>query len=92
MIKVYLPQLGENITKATISYWYFEEGSGVVEGNDIVEIATDKATFNVPAPCTGTLVEIVAHEGDEVQVGEVLGMIEEDTVLGEDKEEAEEGL
>ena len=79
MIKVYLPGLGENITKATISYWYSEEGASVVEGNDLVEIATDKATFNVPAPCSGTLVEIVAHEGVEVQIGEVLGMIQEDT-------------
>ena len=80
MIKVYLPELGENITKATISYWYAEEGSSVAEGNDLVEITTDKATFNVPAPASGTLVEIVAHEGDVVDIGSVLGLIEEDTV------------
>lgn len=77
MIKVYLPQLGENIEKATVSYWYFEEGASVVEGNDLVEMATDKATFNVPAPCSGTILEILAHEGDDVQVGEVLVVLEE---------------
>ncbi len=88
MIKVYLPELGENISKATISYWYMEEGSAVIEGNDLVEVATDKATFNVPAPCSGTLIEIAAHEGDTVEPGEVLAVIEEDTVSSEeDKEE-----
>jgi pyruvate dehydrogenase E2 component (dihydrolipoamide acetyltransferase) len=79
MIKVYLPELGENITKATVSYWYFEEGMSVVEGNDLVEMTTDKATFNVPAPCSGAIVEIMAHEGDVVEVGSVLATIEEET-------------
>ena len=87
MIKVYLPDLGENITKATVSYWYAEEGASVVEGNDLVEIATDKATFNVPAPCSGTLVEITAHEGDTIEVGAVLAIIEEDTVSEEAQED-----
>lgn len=89
MIKVYLPALGENITKATVSYWYFEDGASVVEGNDLVEMATDKATFNVPAPCSGTLVEIIAHEGDAVDVGAVLAVIEEDAVA--EKEGVEGG-
>ena len=87
MVKVYLPELGENITKATVSFWYFEEGASVVEGNDLVEMATDKATFNVPAPCSGTMVEILAHEGDVIEVGEVLDSIEEDTVSEEKEEE-----
>jgi pyruvate dehydrogenase E2 component (dihydrolipoamide acetyltransferase) len=87
MIKVYLPELGENITKATVSYWYFENGASVVEGNDLVEMATDKATFNVPAPCSGTLVEIMAPEGESVEVGAVLAVIEEDTVAEKEGEE-----
>lgn len=89
MVKVYLPELGENITKATISYWYYEEGASVVEGEDLVEVATDKATFNVPAPSSGSLVEIFAHEGDVIQIGDVLATVEEDTVVGEEKEAEE---
>lgn len=89
MVKVYLPGLGEGITKATISYWYAEEGATVVEGSELVEVSTDKATFNVPAPCSGNVVEIVAHEGDEVEVGSVLATIEEDTVSESGEEEAE---
>ena len=92
MVKVYLPELGENISKATVSYWYFGDGAAVIEGNDLVEMSTDKAAFNVPAPCSGTLVEIVAHEGDAVQVGEVLAMIEEDTVAQENEDEDKEEL
>ena len=88
MVKVYLPALGENITKVTVSYWYFEDGAAVIEGNDLVEIVTDKATFNVPSPCSGVLVEIMAHEGDVCEVGDVLAVIEKEG--GDDAESEEE--
>ncbi len=77
MTKVILPQLSEGIEKATVSYWYFKEGERVSEKDDLVEITTDKATFNLPSPCSGTLVEIIFHEGDTVNAGEVLAIIEE---------------
>ncbi|MFB3918518.1 dihydrolipoamide succinyltransferase component (E2) of 2-oxoglutarate dehydrogenase complex [Candidatus Velamenicoccus archaeovorus] len=88
MVKVYLPELGEGVAKATVSYWYVEEGATVTEGSELVEVSTDKATFNVPAPCSGNVIEIVAHEGDVVEIGAVLAVIEEDTV-SESEEEAE---
>jgi pyruvate/2-oxoglutarate dehydrogenase complex dihydrolipoamide acyltransferase (E2) component len=77
MTKVILPELGENIQKATISYWYFQEGEKVQEKDDLVEISTDKATFNLPSPCSGLLREIFFHEGETVNIGEILAMIEE---------------
>jgi pyruvate dehydrogenase E2 component (dihydrolipoamide acetyltransferase) len=77
MAKVVLPELGEGIEKAVVSYWYFKEGEKVHEKDDLVELTTDKATFNLPSPCSGTLTEILFHEGDSVNVGEVLGIIEE---------------
>jgi pyruvate dehydrogenase E2 component (dihydrolipoamide acetyltransferase) len=77
MTKVVLPELGEGIDKATVSYWYFQEGEKVNEKDDLVELTTDKATFNLPSPCTGTLSEIFFREGDTVHVGETLGVIEE---------------
>jgi 2-oxoglutarate dehydrogenase E2 component (dihydrolipoamide succinyltransferase) len=77
MTNVHLPELGEGITKATVSYWYFQQGEKVHEKDDLVELTTDKATFNLPSPCTGTLIQIMYREGDTVNVGEVLGMIEE---------------
>lgn len=77
MAKVYLPELGEGIEKATVSYWYFQIGQEVKEGEDLVELATDKATFNVPSPTTGILSEILVEEGASLNVGEVLAIIEE---------------
>jgi len=77
MTKVVLPELGEGIEKATLSYWYHKEGEKINVKDDLVELTTDKATFNLPAPCSGTLSEIIFHEGDTVNIGEVLAIIEE---------------
>ena len=77
MTKVILPELGEGIDKATVSYWYYQVGEKVKEKDDLVELVTDKATFNLPSPCSGTLTEIFFKEGDSVNVSEVLATIEE---------------
>ncbi|MDD4953287.1 MAG: lipoyl domain-containing protein [Candidatus Omnitrophica bacterium] len=77
MIEVHLPELGEGIKKATVSYWYFQEREKVSEKDDLVELATDKATFNLPAPASGILTQIFFREGDTVSVGEMLGIIED---------------
>jgi pyruvate/2-oxoglutarate dehydrogenase complex dihydrolipoamide acyltransferase (E2) component len=77
MIQVYLPELGEGIEKATVSYWYFQEGQEVKQGEDLVEVATDKATFNVPAPAAGILREILVQEGESANLEEPLAVIEE---------------
>jgi len=78
MIKVILPELGEGIEKATVTYWYFQEGDHIKEREDLVEISTDKATFNLPSPATGVLKEIFYQEGDTIEVGESLAVIEEE--------------
>ena len=78
MMKVTLPELGEGIDKATITYWHFEVGDSVQTNDDLVEVATDKATFNVPSPCSGILTEVTAPEGETIHVGEVMAVIDED--------------
>lgn len=78
MAKLALPELGENIQKATISYWYFNVGERVAEKEELVEITTDKATFNLPSPCSGILAEIYFREGDSVNIGEIIAEIDED--------------
>lgn len=77
MVKVILPELGEGITKAIVSYWYFQKDQVVKQGEDLVELTTDKATFNLPAPSSGKLSDILAVEGQSVNVSEVLATIEE---------------
>lgn len=76
MIKVVLPELGEGITKATVSYWYFQIGQTVKQGEDLAEFTTDKATFNVPSPAAGKITEILFREGQSVNVGEAIAKIE----------------
>jgi pyruvate dehydrogenase E2 component (dihydrolipoamide acetyltransferase) len=77
MADVILPELGENVTEAVISFWHYDENEEVEEGDDLVEIVTEKATFNVPAPVSGILKKIYAEEGQTVKVGEIIATIEE---------------
>jgi len=77
MAKIILPELSEGIHKATVSYWYFKTGEKVAEKDDLVELVTDKASFNLPSPCSGTLSEIIAPEGTTVKPGDILGAIED---------------
>ena len=72
-----LPVLGDSIEKATISYWYFKVGDKVNEKDDLVELATDKATFNLPSPSNGILSQVFFQEGDAAKIGEMLAIIEE---------------
>ena len=79
MYELKLPGLGEDAgNEAVVSFWHFEEGDGVIEGEDLVEMTTDKATFNVQSAKPAILMEIVADEGDTVEVGEVLAILEEE--------------
>lgn len=76
MTNVVLPPLAEGVNKAGVSYWHHSVGDTVKEGEDLVELVTDKATFNMPAPASGILKEVLASEGDEVKVGGILARIE----------------
>jgi len=72
-LEVRLPELGEEAgTEARVSFWYVSMGERVEEGDDLVQMLTDKATFDVPSPAAGTVVERVADEDQEVKVGDVL--------------------
>jgi len=76
MAELKLPALTEGVNEAIVSFWHFNEGDTIKEGDEVVEMATDKAAFNVPSMVSGTLKTIVAKEGDTVKVGEALAIIE----------------
>jgi len=72
-----LPDLGEDAgDSAKVTFWYASVGDRVEKGQDLVEMMTDKATFNVPAPVGGILKEIRIREDESAKVGDVLGIIE----------------
>lgn len=72
MTDVKLPSLAEGVDKATVTYLHKSAGENVKEGEDIIELATDKATFNMPSPVSGVLKEVLVNEGDEVRVGQIV--------------------
>ncbi|MFC1666724.1 biotin/lipoyl-containing protein [Candidatus Omnitrophota bacterium] len=76
MVELKLPELTEGVDEAVVSFWHFKEGDVIKEGDEVVEMATDKAVFNVPSKASGKLKKIVAKEGDTVKVGEALAVIE----------------
>ena len=76
MVELKLPELAEGVNEAIVSFWHFKEGDSIKEGDEVVEMATDKAAFNIPSKAAGVLKKIKAKEGDTVKVGEVLAVIE----------------
>lgn len=76
MKNVHLPELGEGIKKATVACWHTSVGDKVSEDDDIVEVVTDKATFNVPAGALGVIKEVCISEGQEAKIGDILAVIE----------------
>jgi len=75
-MEVKLPYLAEGVDSCTVSFWQVSEGDSVEEGDDLVEMQTSKAVFNIPSPVSGTVTEILAWEGDEAKVGDDLCIIE----------------
>src|SRR3954469_1210644 len=74
-VQVTLPQMGESVTEGTVLEWHKQEGGRVEADEVLVEISTDKVDAEVPAPASGTVVKILAAEGDTVSVGAVLAEI-----------------
>jgi 2-oxoglutarate dehydrogenase E2 component (dihydrolipoamide succinyltransferase) len=75
--EIKVPTLGESVTSATIARWLKKVGEAVSADEPLVELETDKVTVEVPSPVAGTMGEQVVAEGDEVEVGATLGLIEE---------------
>ncbi|MGH6763362.1 MAG: 2-oxoglutarate dehydrogenase complex dihydrolipoyllysine-residue succinyltransferase [Phyllobacterium sp.] len=74
--EIRVPTLGESVTEATIGKWFKKPGDAINIDEPIVELETDKVTVEVPASVAGTLVEIAAKEGDTVELGALLGVID----------------
>ena len=76
-VEIRVPSLGESVTEATVARWFKTVGEEVAADEPIVELETDKVTLEHPAPASGTLAEILVEEGGEVEVGALLGSIDE---------------
>ncbi len=85
MTEVLLGELGREVDEATITRWFFEEGDAVNAGDDLVELTSENGTFCIPAPAAGMLAEVYYDEGEAVQKGEIICMIDDEN--DQDKEE-----
>ena len=77
LIAVVLDSAAEEMEFAVVTRWYAQVGDQVAAGESLVEVEAEKASYDITAPVSGLLVEILAVTGDEVAVGATLGMIDE---------------
>jgi len=75
--EIKVPTLGESVTTATVARWLKKAGESVAADEPLVELETDKVTVEVNSPSAGTLGSVTADEGAEVEVGAVLGLLED---------------
>src|SRR5208283_4730501 len=67
-----LPDIGEGIAEGEVVKWLVKEGADVKENDLLVEIMTDKVNVEIPSPKKGTVLKLMAKEGEVVKVGQVL--------------------
>lgn len=94
-LDITVPELGESITDATVAKWLKAPGEAVARDEALVELETDKVALEVYAASAGVLADIVVAEGEDVEVGAVLGHLTEGAapeVAGEAKDAAKPAL
>ncbi len=72
---VRIPDIGDDFKNAVIVEWLVKEGGFVKQGQDLVELVTDKASFVVPSPVDGTVKEILKKQGEKLGEDMVLAEI-----------------
>ena len=77
MTPVEMPKANENLTEATLDRWLVREGDTVAKDGSLCDIITDKATFQMPAPCAGVVLKRLAPERSVLPVGYVMCLLGE---------------
>lgn len=85
-----MPELAESITEGTIASWLKQKGDRVEKGENILELETDKVNVEVISEEAGVITELKAEEGDTVEVGQVIAIVEDNGEAGGSSEEQSE--
>lgn len=82
MKEIRVPELAESITEGTIAEWLVQPGESVEKGDPVVELETDKVNVEVNTDYAGVIVEVLAEEGEDVNVGDVIAKVDENAEAG----------
>ena len=75
-VQLLMPEMGESVTEGTVLEWLVAEGDAVEEGQNMVEVSTDKVDAEVPAPSSGTVAKILVQPDETIEVGKPLAEID----------------
>ncbi len=89
---ILVPVLGESVTEATVAKWLKKEGEHVAVDEPVVELETDKVNLEVPSPVSGVIEKINSKDGENVEVGSVLGTVSNETKKKEKNENVSEKI
>lgn len=76
-MKLRLPDVSGTSSETIITLWHAKETERIKKGDDLLEITTDKATFDVPAPCDGVLTKVFKKPGEKISPSDVIAEIQE---------------
>jgi len=76
LIEIKVPALSESVTEGTLLSWHKQEGDAVSQGENLIDLETDKVVLELPAPQAGVLSKIVKQDGEVVRPGEVLALLD----------------
>jgi 2-oxoglutarate dehydrogenase E2 component (dihydrolipoamide succinyltransferase) len=82
-VELRIPEVGESITEVEIGEWLKSEGDRAEKDENIVVIETEKVTFELPAPVSGTVTRVLKRKGEPASVGDVIGYMEAGEVVEE---------
>jgi pyruvate dehydrogenase E2 component (dihydrolipoamide acetyltransferase) len=82
VFEFHLPDIGEGVAEGEVVKWLVKEGDEIKENQPLVEIMTDKVNVEIPSPKKGSILRLMAKEGEVIRVGQVL------LVIGEKGEQA----
>jgi 2-oxoglutarate dehydrogenase E2 component (dihydrolipoamide succinyltransferase) len=89
IIEIKVPQLSESVTEATLLAWHKKAGEAVSEGENLIDIETDKVVLELPAIKSGVITKVVKVEGDKVAAGEVIALLDTEATAAAPKVKAE---
>ena len=88
---VKMPKLGESVHEGTIEQWLVSEGDHVDEYEPLCEVVTDKVTAEVPSTISGTITELIATEGETIEINQTICKIQpDDTSLNSNQDDTNE--